>query len=146
MSAEQTPDPVPPRTRTGEIIRESRNVGMWVTSLTPNQIMTVMVVVLMVFVCGMYGYFFHFATRQAVEMRNAEIRSSSEREEMIRQHCAIEREKDRQEAEKVRAFFAAQLDSQRRHDDDASEKLRVIITSIMERMSRLELTFTKWKN
>ena len=142
MSSGTNPTPDSPRSNTGDIIREARGFGAWIAGLKSSEVMTFMVVMLMMFVCGMYGYQNYTTSKQQVEMRNAEMRSNAEREELMRQHCANECEKARasqkSSEERLQAFFGSQLEIQRKHDTDQDDKNRSLLSLLMERMVRLE--------
>jgi biopolymer transport protein ExbB/TolQ len=140
MSA--VPDP-PPRSNTGEIIRETKGFFSWLFSLKPMEIIMFLFVLLMLFVCALLGHKDYTVGQQQMEMRNTELRHGAEREELIRMHCASERDKDRNESEKIRQFFATQSDLQRRHDAERDDKTRSVISMLVERIARLELALNK---
>lgn len=73
------------------------------------------------------GFLTYFVVNMLVELRMAEMRNSNEREELIRQHCTRENEKTQAELEKARAFYALQMELQRKHDSERDDKTRALL-------------------
>lgn len=119
-----------PQSRTGDIIRQSTGLVSviaqffaWLVSLKSGEVLTFLFIVLMLFVCGMLGYKDYTVTKQQLEIRNAELRYHNERDAANRDRCDASEER-------MRVFFANQLELQRKREDDRDEKNRAMIVTL----------------
>ena len=136
--SEITPAPhdPPPRTKSGEVLREGRRFGQWVSSLRPDQVQSVSLLGMTAFLCMGLGWVLYRSdlTREKDKDRDLSFREAQTREcntqgELIRQANTIEQDKNRvataELAKSVQSSQKEMMDMMLRHQAEERQKDRL---------------------
>lgn len=146
-------DETPARTKAGEIIDKSTKLGKLVTGLRPDQVLTVVAITSLFFVCGMYTWQSYLSDKRSNDALAMLIRSGEAREEVQRRDrvssdeaqrrdcAAMEEKRTAATAALVKDIHAANAaERKERMAFEASEiaKLTAAITMMGMRLSDVE--------
>lgn len=117
-------EPAPRRSRTAEVIDAAGGAASTVARFSPQQVMHLITVIAMVFVCGMLAFTSYAdredrraASAERKEAHDAQLREFNAQAELMRQHCSAE-------SRQLRDYFSAQSELQRKFEADQREKDR----------------------
>lgn len=135
---ERDPDPPPRRTRAAEVADAVAENTLKLSRLTPQQVLTVIAVGIMAFVCSLQAFQVYSEReerkeigRERQEWNATQMREQNAQSELTRQHCAAE-------SSQLRNFFSDQNDRRMRFEADERAKDRAVLTALVARLADLE--------
>lgn len=116
----------PPRTRVGEVLAQSRETGKFLASLNVRESQSLVMLIVVLFICGTLGFLVYRTNEQAKDDKTAIFRYSESQSELQRQATRQDLTELKgmftKESTDLRTYFADQ--DKRRDDREASRDER----------------------